>query len=95
MRIIEIDNYDLATLEKLHYQVRAYESLLKNISSGGKSEEDLFKKTFNDYVPIFTEYEKEKQRFNDEFVNRNKIKSDVMWEINFEKKQLNIYEEND
>ena len=95
MRIVKIDNYDLANLERLHYKNSAFEALLKNIALSQLDDEIAFNKIFESYMQTFIDYQKEKDHFSDQFVNNNLQENDVFWEIDFERKELKIHTKND
>lgn len=92
MRYVEIDNYDLTKLEGLHYKVNAYESLLARITSGLRSSEEAFKRIFDEYLEVFKEYEKEKEKINIELIQKYQKESDKIWEIDFENKRVIFHE---
>ena len=88
MREIEIENYDISTLERLHFDVNARTNIINMLIRNNLMDNDFFRNTCKEYLTLQVLYEKEKDKFNTQVVKKLKTPEEKSWSINFEDKIL-------
>lgn len=79
-----IPSEQVKIIEKLDFQVKGREFIIKNMLSGGtKFDNKIFKQYHDEYIDYFTQFEIAKNMINDKYIPEELNEDGSNWSLNY------------
>ena len=82
----------IATMEQLHYETAARESIVANMAAAGSANTPNGKIYWEEYMDFFKRYNKIKDQFSEEIISQYTKDKNVGWEVKFDSRELYLYD---
>lgn len=95
MRLLEIPNQEqeIAILERANYEVQCRQNIITFMVNDGMTNNDNYKKYWDEYILYTKAYDRLKQEFQDNQVIPNAGEGfNGSWEVDFQKKEIRLYD---